>query len=346
MHVNWREVVAYLMDQAPYSPIVPAMLRSDRSSRFIDRNRISALGVRLTGPEASRALPVIFLTISIINLGRQFQELLGVDARIYIRAAAHLRNGLSPWDAFVADPSGYQLHFTALPPSVAIFTPFTFVPERLAVWLWIWASLLAAAYVVRRLKLPIWWLLFPPLTEGIFTANPQIVLMALLLSGSAILASLAPVLKIYAIAPLIGERRWTALLLVLGLLLLSFGAQTELWAQYLSRAGDIAVRNFNESIGGFSAFAVGPWLVVLGFVGLLMLAVTDWRAAGWMAAPAILPVSQFHLSTFAMPVLAERSMPIMAVLFALPIRGLPSAAVALLGAWSFYRWVGRRREPG
>lgn len=321
------------------------MLPTAVYDRLIHWRRLSTLWVRLVGPEGSRALPLIFLIVSVINLGRQFQELLGVDARIYIRAAANLRSGLGPWDAFVADPSGYQLHFTALPPSVAIFTPFTFIPERLAVWLWIWASLLAAGYIVRRLNLPLWWLLFPPLTEGIFTANPQIVLLAFLLSGSTILASLAPVLKIYAIAPLMGERRWSALLLVSALLLLSLAAQTELWGQYLSIAPDIAARNFKESLGGFSAFTFGPWLAALAFVGLLLLAVADWRAAGWLAAPAVLPVSQFHLSTFAMPVLAERSMPIMAVLFALPIRGLPGAAVAVLGAWSFYGWVRRRREP-
>jgi hypothetical protein len=288
-------------------------------------------------------LPAFFLAISILDLGRHYLEVTGVDARIYIRAATAFRLGENPWQAFVAGPGGSVWHFAALPPTVQAFVPLSFLPENLAVWLVLWASLLSAFWIVRFLKLPIWWLLFPPLVQGIWAANPQIILLAMLLSGSSVLKGLAPMLKIYALAPLVGERWIRALLLAAIFLVVSYLIAPELWTTYFTKSGSIASRLLDEAKGGYSAYGNSSVLLVLAIGGLGLLAVVDIKAAGWFAGPALVPASQFHLSTMAMPIMARDNSLILTMLFAMPIRGLPSATVAIYGAWRCYAIVRARR---
>lgn len=184
------------------------------------------------------------------------------------------------------------------------------------------------------------------MAQGVIVANPQIVLLALLLSGSSLLAAAAPALKIYAIAPLVGERRVKALLITAALLVGSIAVAPGLWAEYLIHSGEISDRLLLEAHGGYSAPGQSAVLTVATIVGLALLAVVDFRAAGWLAAPAVVPGSQFHLSTMAMPVMARTSNLLLIVLFALPIRGLPSAVVAIYGAWRCYEGMRRRRLTG
>jgi hypothetical protein len=289
------------------------------------------------------ALPAFFLAISILDLGRHYLEVTGVDARIYIRAAEAFRIGGDAWQAFVADPGGSVWHFAALPPTVLAFVPLTYLPENLAVWLVLWASLISAYWIVRFLKLPLWWLLFPPMVQGIWAANPQIILLAMLLSGSSVLKGLAPMLKIYALAPLVGERWIRALLLAAIFLVASYVIAPDLWTTYFTKSGAIASRLLDEAKGGYSAYGNSSVLLAVTVVGLGLLAIVDIRAAGWFAGPALVPASQFHLSTMAMPIIARDHSLILAVLFAMPIRGLPSATIAVYGAWRCYAIVRARR---
>jgi len=60
-------------------------------------------------------------------------------------------------------------------------------------------------------------------------------------------------------------------------------------------------------------------------VALLILAVRDRRAAGWLAVPAAWPSSQFHYSTMALPVMS----PLLAVLLAVPVARLAPVAIIL-----------------
>ena len=64
----------------------------------------------------------------------------------------------------------------------------------------------ATVWLIRRLDLPLWWLLFPPLLHSAWNGNPQSLALALLVAGGSIAASLAVGLKLYAGVPLLG--RW------------------------------------------------------------------------------------------------------------------------------------------
>src|SRR6185437_11687160 len=99
------------------------------------------------------------------------------------------------------------------PTSVVLFAPATLLPESLFVAAWVLLSAASAVFVVRRVGLPIWWLLFPPLLEGVWSGNPGVVLMALLVAGHPVLGAVGSVLKIYALVPLalLGRVRAVAL---------------------------------------------------------------------------------------------------------------------------------------
>jgi hypothetical protein len=314
-------------------------------NRQFDSVRFRALLARYRFLRQDILLPAYFLMLSVMDTSRHYPEALGIDARIYLRAAMAFRLGEDPWQAVVLKPSGDPLHFAALPPTVVALWPFTFLPERVAVWLFIWLAVLSAFWIIRRLGLPLWWLLFPPLVQGVFVANPQILLLALLLGSSPLLAALAPMLKIYAVAPLIGERRVRAILLTGAFLMASVVLFPDLWSQYVGASNDVARRLFEEASGGYSATGTSTPLLVAALVGLGLLALYDFRAAGWLAAPALVPASQLHLSTMAMPVLARAPNIWMTVLLAAPVRGLPSAVIAVYGAWLAYTTV-RNRQLG
>lgn len=292
-----------------------------------------------------RVLPGAFILLSYLDLARMPTDVLGNDARLYYRAAVAFRGGLSPWDAFTASSSGQEWHFASLPPTILAFVPFTAIPERLFVWVWVFLTIGASLWVIRTLHLKWWWLLFPPLMEGIYVANPQIVLLALLLSGYAVLAALAPVLKIYALAPIVSRLRVREILLTIFFLAASLVLLPGLWSEYLSRSGGIAARDFAESGGGYGAFGSAVPVLVIAVVGIAALALVDVKQAGWLIAPALVPASQFHLSTMAMPVLAE---PAPVVLFivamAVPVHGVPPAAIGLYGMWRGWRAVRSRGQ--
>jgi hypothetical protein len=321
---------------------------SDEGSpnRYFDWVRFKGLLQRSRLADPTRWLPVLFLLISVLDLARHYPETIGIDTRIYYRAAEAYVDGGDPWSAYASGTGDNEYHFAALPPTVLVFVPLTLLPERFAVWVVLWISVLSAYYIVRRLRLPLWWMLFPPLVQGIYAANPQVPLLAMLISGVSALAAVAPMLKIYAFAPLVGNRWITAIAIATGYLALSIVVAPSLWASYLDRAGDIAARLVVEAKGGYSATGTEPLLVAAALLGLGLLATVDFPAAGWLASPALVPASQFHLSTMAMPVLAARPAIIFTVAMALPVKELPTAAIAIYGCWRFYSSVRSRRNAG
>lgn len=322
----------------------PPVFQRIQSNRYFDASRFEKLISGTLQRHHDRLLAVYFAALSYLVLARHYTELLGVDAAIYYRAATAYARGLSPWDALVVSPGGHEYHFAALPPTVLVMLPFTAMNERAFVWLWLALSVGSAFWIVRRLKLQWWWVMFPPLIEGVYVANPQIVLLALLLAGWSLLAALAPMLKIYAVVPLVGERRYGALLLTLGLLAASVLVAPGLWSEYVARNGEISGRIIEEAEGGYSAFGSPEFtLLITAAAGIALLAAVDLSAAGWLAAPAVFPAAQFHLSTMAMPVLARVPNTLLILALAFPARGLSGAAIGLYGAWRCYSVVRARR---
>jgi hypothetical protein len=233
-------------------------------------------------------------------------DTVGTDGRLYFRAAQTWLAGGDPWTAYVAQntwpPSGAYVHFlfTGPPPTVLGFVPFAWMPESIFVVGWLGLTFGAAVYALRRLHLPIWWLMFPPLAQGILVANPHIVCLALLLSGSNMLRALAAPMKAYAVIPMLGERQWRAL----GILVLAGVASLvlfwPLWSQYIADYKATQEWIVWATHGGFSATR-DPRLFAVTAIAIGALALIDSRAAGWLAIPALWPASQFFYATFALP---------------------------------------------
>jgi hypothetical protein len=271
----------------------------------------------------SFALPVWFALWTAADWSHRFGDIFASDTRIYYRATVAWLQGGDPWSAAVG-----PFHFAGLPPTVQVFVPFTWLPEEPAVWLGFAIGVVSAIAIIRALRLPWWWLLFPPLTHGVIVANPHIWLLALLLAGRPAADVLASLLKIYAIVPVFGRFQWRSVLLTVLFLGVSVVLAPALWSTYLGEFSMTQARLSAEAAGGFSA-AIVPILIVPMACVMLALAIVDRTAASWLAVPALWPASQFFTQTFALPVLAARSSMWFAALLAIPSRGVVPIAISL-----------------
>lgn len=289
-------------------------------------------------------------------------DTVGIDGRLYYRAAATFVAGGDPWTATSAQtltntwpPSGQLIHFafTGPPPTVLAFVPFVWIPEWIFFPLWMGLTLTAAVYTIRRLRLPIYWLLFPPLVQGVSVGNPQIVCLALLLCGSSWLRALAAPMKAYAVVPMIGERQWRALGLLIVAGAISVLVFWPLWAQYFKEYSTV-----QDWLIGATHWDPDRTLYAAAAVALAALACIDLRAAAWLATAALWPGGQFFYLSFilpAAPVLAPfltfngwRSVPIIPPDIADRVLGMNNlfqlivAYVLIRLALHFLKWVHRR----
>lgn len=248
---------------------------------------------------------------------------IGIDATIYYRGIAAWLQGGDPWDAAVV-VNGWSYHYAGTPVTTVLMAPAGLVSEAAFTRLWIMATWVAAVVLLRRLKLPLWWLLFPPMAEALFSANPQIVVLALLLARHPVASAVATGLKIYAFIPLLGEGRWRHVWAGIGLIGATAVIASDLWIDYIGKLGFISNRLMQESIRGGSAFYY-PELLAVTVLALVLLALRDRRTTGWLAAPAVWPSSQFHYSTMALPVMS----PFLAVFLALPATHAAPVAIVL-----------------
>ncbi len=233
-------------------------------------------------------------------------DVLGIDGRLYYRAAQMWLSGGDPWTAYTTTntwpASGQYIHFlfTGPPPTVLAFVPFAWIPETPFVIGWFGLTVAAAVYTLRRLHLPVWWLMFPPLAQGIIVANPQIVCLALLLCGSSWLRALAAPMKAYAVIPMVTERQWRALTILVIAGIVSLLLFWPLWRQYIADYAKVQDWIIGATYGGFSA-AQDLRLFALTASALALLALIDTKAAGWLAVPALWPAAQYYYATFALP---------------------------------------------
>jgi hypothetical protein len=302
------------------------------------RPRVPASFVALT----DRMLPLWFLAWSAIRVyqlswtGASWDtSFFGRDFKIYRSAALAVLNGTDPWAAS-ATWNGTDWHFAALPTAAQLFIPFALLPEAVGLAAFLALSVGAVWLPLRRLRLPIWWLLFPPLMEGLLAANPQILLFGLLIVGWPWARAVATALKVYAVVPVIARREGRALLVIVGAVLASVALGPSLWTEYAGEFGAISGRIAAESQGGVSATllldpkvfgsalpATGivrslPGLLLYGLIALLVVsaAVRDVRAAGWVAVPLLWPAAEYHLATLAIP--AARRLSIWVIAIATP----------------------------
>jgi len=262
----------------------------------------------------------LFLTFVVVTaerlLGAYDLGTFAIDVRIYRTAAEVALHGGDPWSATVGG-----LSFAAPPPTLLAYLPAALVPEAVAIVLYGAVTLGAALLALRTLRLPLWWLLFPPISDSLIVLNADVVVIALLLAVPR-LASLSVVLKIYAVVPLALTGRWRALGGGLVLCLLSI----PWWPAFLAAGPAIEASLATQSFGGMSAW--GTWLLVPTAVALVVL----WRrGAEWLAVPAVWPYTQLHYSALALPVAALN--PFVAFLLCFPVAYLPPLATILYAAW-------------
>jgi hypothetical protein len=256
-------------------------------------------------------LPAPFMLVGSAILASHASS--GFDARIYYLGADAWLHGADPWNAAVSG-----LHFAAPPWVLPIIAPSTLLDAPRAVGIWIALDAVAAAYIVRRSGLAWGWILFPPLVHGTLNGNPAIASLALLLAGAGPIGVLLRPQVGYA---LVGERRWRALAItaVLAIVLLAFLP----WQTFLADLPTITARYLTESRGGSTGGT--PLAFGIGVVSVLALATVDLREAGWLATIVAVPINGWYAGAAALPVMN----PFLAVGLALPVVGLPTAAVAL-----------------
>ena len=259
---------------------------------------------------------------------------LGQDIRIYYRAVQIWLAGGDPWAASVSVTPHAVFSYAGSPATTVLLAPSALLSEGQFTALWLALSALSAVAIVRWLRLPVWWLLFPPTVEALYSGNPQLVVLMLLLAGAGragvVADSVAVALKVYAVVPLLAERRPRRVVFALGLTLATVVVAPALWIDYLTRFAAISARLAQESGGGFSAF-YNPVLLVPAAIAIVLLWRRDRKAAGWLAVPALWPSSEFHYATLAQPVMT----PILAVLLAVPDKGLAPVAITLDILWRF-----------
>jgi len=283
-------------------------------------------------------LPGAFAAFWLLNLAVGFESrTVGLDARIYYQGSATWLAGQNPWSAGAY--LGDELYsYAGLPPTTILLAPLALLPEEAFVWLWLALSAGAAIVIVRKLQLPLAWLTYPPLLYGVLAANPHVVVTALLVAGGTLGGLVAGVLKVVAIPPLVGERRWRSL----GLVAVAFGATVLFapgtWAAFLHEAGAVAGAIHAESGGGASAWGE-PALFAASAVALGLLAMVDPRAACWLAVPALFPTTQYYYAMFALPV-----GPFVAAAMAFPWPGAPALVTIGYAAVRLALEVRRRRS--
>ena len=250
---------------------------------------------------------------------------IGVDSATYWDAANRWIGGHDPY----ANLGG--LVFAAPPPTLLALAPFALLPLEAFQVAELVASVAAVLFLLRRLRLPYWYVLFPPVVEALLTGNPNILVVTLLVLGTPMADAAATFLKLYALVPtaLLGRVRSVAAIA----LLLVVTAPFLPWSSYAAHAVELVNVLNVQSSGGRSAFAF-PLLIPLVVAALFVI---GRRRAAWLAVPALWPATQVHYSVLALPATNR----LLTAILALPVPGAPVAAVLAEGLAVLWR---RRAE--
>ena len=251
----------------------------------------------------------------------------GSEAVAGAHAAAALLAGGNPWA-----PDNAGMSFTGLPTGLLPYVPFAVLPDWLVAALWVAIGVGSSIYAVRRLQLPVWWLLFPPLVAGIVAGGPVPLILALLLRAGrvddlrgTVAGAAAFVLRPYAALPLLAIGRWRGP--VLGLDIAFATAPLLATAAFLVNLPTIGAM-LNDQVGGGLSATVSYGTFMLAAVGLIALGP---RRSAWLLVPALWPSAPFALAALALPVAAE--VPLVAAALSSPVTpGLIAYGIAAQSA--------------
>ena len=270
------------------------------------------------GRLATIALATWFVSLSVMRLSVIWPDR-AIDLRLYLAGTAEWLRGGDPWSVHFA-----TLHYAAAPPSLLPLVPFTVLPEQVAVTLITALAVVASFWTLRRLGLPWWWIAWPPLVDNLWNGNPQLFLIPLLLGPGA---WLAPIVKAYAVVPLLIQWRVRALAIaaVAGLVTLPILP----WGLFVQHLSTTTTLLSEQSQGGMSAWFI-PILVPFTVVALVVM---GRRRASWWLVPALWPSTQWYYSLMAMPALT----PLTAAILAAPVQGGPAVGAIVAGLEVWYR---------
>jgi hypothetical protein len=226
------------------------------------------------------------------------------------------------------------LPYASGPHTLLFYAPTSSLPLPVATALWFLIGAAATAWVVRRLGLPLWWALFPPLFHAAWNGNPQTIMLALLVLGTSTAGALAAMLKLYALLPLAFRPRQ----LVVAVAALAVTTLLLPWQTYLESGlgvGTHIALAWNGSAWRFPIL-LPPTLIALWILRR--------RGGEWFAVPAVFPATQFYYVSTALPAIANRR--VIAAVFATPIvLGVPIVVLLLAAQVVLEQHRARRPAP-
>jgi hypothetical protein len=256
-----------------------------------------------------------------------------VDSTLYFRATEAWLNGADPWA--VTSPSG--IYFAGLPTTLLLNLPLVPFGPGVVRAFWFAADLAGWLAVMRTLRLPPWWILFPPFIDAWSNGNPDPALAGLIVVGGGAIAAIA---KPYTVPAMLGEGRLRALVGAAAIAAITLPVLP--WGSFFARFDDIQ-RNLITQGVGMSAWGNAPLMLAV-VVALVLLGP---RLGLLLTAPSLWPYSQLHYSIFSAR--AGASSAFLALVLAIPHAApygviVYAAAVRLMPAASAR--FGRVAAPG
>ena len=288
----------------PPSPVRPPAPRSEEQDAG---SLLSRLRQRLW-----IVAPVWFISLSALRLSVLIPTTPGYDGMLYRDATLRWLSGGDPW----ALRSGDAV-FGAPPPTFIAMLPFAVLPEAIARIALVGLGILASIWVIRRLRMPIWWLAFPPLVDGLYIANPHVFVVPLLVAGAG---PLAIFVKVYAGAVPALLLRWRVLAVTAALVLVT--APFLPWALFIERWPQVSAALASQSgSGGLSVLAT-PFLLPVAVVAAFLI---GRERLAWWSVPVFWPYTQWYYASMVLPV----ATPLAAIALSVPVRGATTLAIVI-----------------
>ena len=253
-----------------------------------------------------------FVVISSIRLSSLLPTLPGYDGMLYREATVRWLAGGDPW----ALPAGGAV-FGAPPPTLLAMLPLAALPPDVARVVLVYLGIVASVWLIRRLRLPLWWLAFPPLVDGVYIANPHVFVVPLLVAGAG---PVAVFVKVYAGAVLALLLRWRAL--VVAAIAVLATAPFLPWSLFFQRWPEVNAALASQSGGGGLSVLATPILLPVAIVAALLI---GRERLAWWSVPVFWPYTQWYYASMVLPV----ATPLAAVALATPIRGATTVAIVL-----------------
>jgi hypothetical protein len=257
---------------------------------------------------------------------------IGLDGRLYTDASRVWLAGGDPWTASYE----FGLRYGAPPPSLLVTAPLTLLPSVVAGLVVVVVSAVLAVAAIRSLGLPGWWILWAPILDGVLVGSLDVATMALLILAAGRASSIAPLMKIYAILPMLGTRRFRQLGGA-GLLLVATIPIVP-WSTFIA---DLPIVSATLAQQSMTTSVWGNPVLWIGFaIGLASLGASR---AGYLAVPVLWPSTQPHYGALALPVAKGSTILAVGFTFAFLVPWVPAFSVLVYVIWEAGRRLSERR---